>query len=181
MKKLQDPSFDWTIKLKEAEQEYSYQPKLTQKLDNHIGDFTGTTLLEIVLWKTNRYPTITESLLKDINDLRKNYSEEKAKSLLRKLLQKDLKGFDLPMASTVLRFACPDQLQIIDQRVYRFITPDKDHLKIPYNIEDKIDLYFSYITRLKSICLYYNIPFYKADRVLYQLDKTENKNISIKQ
>ena len=135
MTKLQDSSLDWTTKFKDAEQEYKFQKVLTEKLDNHRGDFTETTLLEIVLWKTNRYPTITQDILADINDLRKSYNEEKAKNLLRKLLQKSIKGFDLPMASTVLRFACPDQLQIIDQRVYRLITADKDSLKIPYNIE----------------------------------------------
>lgn len=177
MTKLQDSSMDWTTKFKDAEQEYKFQKELTEKLDNHTGDFSETTLLEIVLWKTNRYPTITQDILADINDLRKSYNEEKANSLLRELL--NLKGFDLPMASTVLRFACPDQLQIIDQRVYRLITPDKDSLKIPYNIEEKIDLYFDYIERLKIICQDYNLSFQKADRVLYQLDKKENKNIPL--
>ena len=179
MKKLHDTSYDWATKLKDADLQYKFQPKLTHALDNHTGDFTETTLLEIVLWKTNRYPTITPDLITDINELRKNYSEVKAKNLLRKLLQKETKGFDLPMASTVLRFACPEKLQIIDQRVYRFITPEKDSLKIPYNIEEKIDLYFNYINQLKTICQDYNIPFHKADRVLYQLDKTENKTIPL--
>jgi len=83
------------------------------------------------------------------------------------------------MASTVLRFAVPDQLQIIDQRVYRFIT-EEDCLKIPYNIDQKIKLYFNYIDQLKSICQQKNIPFFKADRVLYQLDKIHNKDIRLK-
>ena len=179
MKKIQGSSSDWITKLKAAEQEYKFQPKLTHDLDNHIGDFTDITILEIVLWKTNRYPTITKDLLADINDLRNNYSEDKAKKLLRKLLQKESKGFDLPMASTVLRFACPEELQIIDQRVYRFINPDKDSLKIPYNIEEKIVLYFKYVQDLKDICNNYDIPFQKEDRILYQLDKKENKNIPI--
>jgi thermostable 8-oxoguanine DNA glycosylase len=176
MKKLQDLS-DLTEAFVSADKEYRYQPHLTQKLDSHSGDFSETTLLEIALWKTNRYPTITQDLLSDINDLRKSFSEQKAKNLLRKLL--DLKGFDLPMASTVLRFAVPDQLQIIDQRVYRFIT-DKDCLKIPYNIDQKVALYFDYIERLKNICLQYDIPFSKADRILYQLDKIHNKDIRLK-
>ena len=176
MKKLQDLS-DLTEALNKADKEYNYQPQLTKKLDNHSGDFSEQTLLEIALWKTNRYPTISQDLLNDINDLRKNYSEEKAKKLLRKLLE--MKGFDLPMASTVLRFAVPDKLQIIDQRVYRFIT-DKDCLDIPYNVEKKIELYFDYIDQLQSICQQNNITFSKADRVLYQLDKIHNKHIRLK-
>lgn len=177
MKKLQDLS-DITEAFEKADKEYSYQPKLTKKLDSHSGDFSEQTLLEIALWKTNRYPTITQDLLDDINDLRKNYNDEKAKSLLRTLL--DLKGFDLPMASTVLRFAVPDKLQIIDQRVYRFITPNEDCLNIPYNKDQKVVLNFDYIERLKSICQEYNIPFSKADRILYQMDKTLNKDIRLK-
>ncbi len=100
-------------------------------------------------------------------------------NVLRKLLSKDMKGFDLPMASTVLRFAVPDQLQIIDQRVYRYIT-DNDCLDIPYNVEKKIELYFNYINELKTICQKHNIPFFKADRILYQLDKIYNKDIRLK-
>jgi thermostable 8-oxoguanine DNA glycosylase len=176
MKKLQN-LLDLTEAFITADKDYRYQPHLTQKLDSHKGDFSETTLLEIVLWKTNRYPTITQDLIDDINHLRESYSEQKARSLLRKLL--DLKGFDLPMASTVLRFAVPDQLQIIDQRVYRFIT-DRDRLKIPNNIDHKVDLYFDYVERLKNICNDYNIPFSKADRILYQLDKIHNKDIRLK-
>lgn len=165
--------------LEKARKDYKYQKKLTDKLDNHSGDFSEQTLLEIALWKTNRYPTITQDLLEDINDLRKNYSEEKASNLLRKLLQKEMKGFNLPMASTVLRFAVPNKLQIIDQRVYRFIT-NKDCLKIPNNIDEKIELYFNYIKQLKKICTDYNIPFLEADRLLYQLDKKLNKKFPLK-
>lgn len=176
MKKLNDLT-DLTEAFSKAETEYNYQPQLTKKLDSHSGDFSEQTVLEIALWKTNRYPTISQDLLDDINDLRKGYSEDKARELLRKLLE--LKGFDLPMASTVLRFAVPDQLQIIDQRVYCFIT-EEDCLKIPYNIEQKIELYFNYIDQLKSICQQKNIPFFKADRVLYQLDKIYNKDIRLK-
>ncbi|MBC7409139.1 MAG: hypothetical protein H7339_12185 [Arcicella sp.] len=176
MKKLEDLS-DLQKAFITADAEYKYQRQLTKKLDNHKGDFSEMTLLEIALWKTNRYPTITQGLLDDINDLRKCYTEEKARNLLRVLL--NLKGFDLPMASTVLRFAVPNELQIIDQRVYRFIT-ENDCLKIPYNIERKIDLYFEYIEQLKNICGQHNIPFFKADRGLYQLDKIHNKDIRLK-
>lgn len=150
---------------------------MTEKLNHHSGNFSEHTLLGTVLWKTNRYPTITQDLLDNINDLRKGYSDVKARNLLKKLLV--LRGFDLPMASTVLRFAVPEELQIIDQRVYRFITAN-DCLKIPYNTEKKIELYFKYLDQLKSICQEKNIPFFKAGRILYQLDKIHNKEIRLK-
>lgn len=162
----------------EAERDYKFQPELTKKLDNHYGDFTETTLLEIVLWKTNRYPTFTPELIDDINDLRRHCTVHGAKILLKKLLS--LKGFDLPMASTVLRFACPDQFQIIDQRVYRFISEDVDVFKKPHSDDKKVEVYFEYLDNLKDVCNKYNIPFRKADRILYQLDKTFNSEYPIK-
>jgi thermostable 8-oxoguanine DNA glycosylase len=178
MNKLNGPSTDWITELNEAENGYKFQEELTEKLDKHIGDFTKMTMLEIALWKTNRYPSITEELLADINQLRKNYNEEKAKNLLLNLLNQ--KGFDLPMASTVLRFALPKKFQIIDQRVYRLITDGEDQLKMPFNKEKKVELYFEYLKRLRAVCDSYNISFSKSDRILYQLDKKINKNFPIK-
>jgi thermostable 8-oxoguanine DNA glycosylase len=180
MRKIQDDSVDWQDLIAKAEKDYKFQPELTDKLDNHTGDFSEQTLLEIVLWKTNRYPVINDQLLADINDLRVDYSEEKAKALLRKILQKEMRGYGLPMASTVLCFALPGKFQIIDQRVYRFITQGENELKIPHDIEDQINLYFNYIERLKEECIAKNIPFDKADRVIYQLDKNSNSGIPIK-
>lgn len=178
MEKLKDFDVDLDLKKEIAERNYKYQKNLTDKLDKHIGDFSETTLLEIALWKTNRYPEISKELIESINDLRRNYTESKAKEVLRQLLSK--KGFDLPMASTVLRFALPEKFQIIDQRVYRFITSDKECLKIPYNVEQKISFYFNYINDLKTICKEKGIAFSKADRILYQMDKDENKKFPLK-
>jgi thermostable 8-oxoguanine DNA glycosylase len=178
MKKIYSNDIDLENLISKADKNYKFQLYLTQKLDNHRGDFTEMTLLEIVLWKTNRYPDITIEILDDINNLRQKFSTEKAKILLRKLLS--LKGFDLPMASTVLRFACPDHLQIIDQRVYRFITEGVDDFKKPYNDALKVEMYFSYIEKLKDVCIKYKIPFNKADRIIYQLDKELNADHPIK-
>jgi thermostable 8-oxoguanine DNA glycosylase len=176
MKKIFDKDILANLKeyLINAKAAYKYQEKLTPKLDKYNGDFTEMTLWEIVLWKVNRYPEITDEIITEINDLRKAYTEEKAATVLKNLL--DLKGFDLPMASTILRFACPKELQIIDQRVYRFIYPDKDKLKLPFNKENKVTLYFAYINQLKEICIDYNIDFSQSDRLLYQLDKIHNKD-----
>lgn len=177
LKKIDDIS-DIQNEIIEAEKKYNYQSDLTQKLDNLTDDFTDKTLLEIVLWKTNRYPKITTEVIILINDLRKNYSEQKARELLRKLLNKEMKGFDLPMASTVLRFAVPTEFQIIDQRVYRLIM-EQDTLKIPYNIDKKIELYFDYLSQLKKTCQQLKISFPLADRILYKIDKEHNKNYNL--
>jgi thermostable 8-oxoguanine DNA glycosylase len=82
------------------------------------------------------------------------------------------------MASTVLRFACPTELQIIDKRVYRLIMPENE-LRIPFNNERKVTLYFEYIEKLKEISRDCNIPFEKSDRIFYQLDKNLNSEIPI--
>lgn len=178
MNKIHDTSFNWTEEIKHEIESYKFQPTLTKKLDNQHEEFTEKTFLEIVLWKTNRYPEINQDLLRDVNDLRKLYTEEKARAILKTMLS--LRGFDLPMASTVLRFACPDHLQIIDQRVYRLITAGADSLKLPYNEEKKIAVYFAYIDELKLVCSKYGIPFNKSDRILYQLDKKLNRDFPIK-
>lgn len=167
----------WDGKLQQAKDSYSYQQDLTAKLDSHEGDFNEQTILEIVLWKTNRYPWVSPDVLRLVNDLRRNYEQEGAENALRGLLGSQ--GFDLPMASTVLRFACPKRFQIIDQRVYRLITPGEDKLRIPTNVEDKVILYFRYLNRLRDICAIYDIAFIEADRILYQLDKIENKGVAI--
>ena len=176
LRKIEDLTDNLIGSLAKAESEYKFQKELTKKLDSHKEDFTEMTLLEIVLWKTNRYPSVGTEIIEKINFLRKNYSEDGARSLLGELLT--LRGFDLPMASTVLRFACPNELQIIDQRVYRLILPGS--LKIPYNKEAKIKLYFEYLIRLREVCNKHQIPFEKSDRILYQLDKIKNKGVLIK-
>jgi hypothetical protein len=177
MKKITD-IINLEQKLIDAETEYNYQGALTYHLDNHTQDFTDRTILEIVLWKVNRYPDLNPDIINEINSLRKSYNEAAAKSLIRKIL--DLKGFDLPMASTVMRFALPKRFQIIDQRVYRIITPKEDLLKMPHNKDKKVEFYFDYLKRLKEICQQKGIVFSKADRVLYTLDKKENGDVAIR-
>jgi thermostable 8-oxoguanine DNA glycosylase len=178
MKKIHQLKDNLNELISKAERNYKFQPILTEKLDNITGNFTDKNILEIVLWKTNRYPEFDDTLIDEINELRNTYSTEKAKTLLKKLLK--LKGFDLPMASTVLRFVCPNDLQIIDQRVFRFISEETDVFKKPYNDDKKVEVYFQYIEKLKQICHTYNIPFSKSDRILYQLDKELNADHPIK-
>ncbi|PUB28155.1 hypothetical protein C8J95_10899 [Elizabethkingia sp. YR214] len=158
--------------------DFNYQEELTKKLDNKQDEFTYETFLEIILWKTNRYPKVNNDLIFKINKLRKEYDEALADDILIKLLE--AKGFDLPMASTLLRFINPDQFQIIDQRVYRLLYGEE--LKIPFSKSKKINLYKEYIVYLKSVCDNYKIPFSQSDRILYLLDKHPkvNKNQKIK-
>lgn len=152
--------------------EFKYQKGLTDKLDNKKGDFTYETMLEIVLWKTNRFPEIDEDLIVKINELRKGYDEYLSNHILTKLL--DSKGFDLPMASTFLRFIDSDYFQIIDQRVYRILYGE--NLKIPFSKAKKVELYKKYLIDLKEACITHNIPFSKSDRILYLLDKHPQVN-----
>lgn len=158
--------------------DFKYQKKLTEKLDGKKDDFTYETMLEIVLWKTNRFPEINDDLIIKVNELRKRYDESLSESILLKLL--DSKGFDLPMASTFLRFINPNYFQIIDQRVYRIINGED--LKIPFSKPKKIELYKKYLIDLKEICIANDIPFSKSDRILYLLDKHPkvNKEAKIK-
>jgi thermostable 8-oxoguanine DNA glycosylase len=177
MKKIYNIDGDLREHVRKAAENYKFQPILTKKLDSISGDFNEMTLLEIVLWKTNRYPEFTSVLIDDINSLRNHFSVDKAKSLLKDLLT--LRGFDLPMASTVLRFACPDHFQIIDQRVFRFINEETDVFKKPYNNDKKVEMYFDYLNKLRAVCNQYDIPFSKSDRILYQLDKDLNGDYPI--
>ena len=82
------------------------------------------------------------------------------------------------MASTILRFAVPEELQILDQRAYRVLTGDT--FKLPKLVDEKIRIYFEYIDLLKDKCLEFNITFNEADRILYELDKVVNgdKNLN---
>ena len=67
---------------------------------------------EIVLWKMNRRPQVTEELIDAIFSLKENktplqaLSDEKTAKVVEKLLQ--TKGMQLPMASTVLHFYYPE-------------------------------------------------------------------------
>jgi hypothetical protein len=161
---------------------YRYQPSLTKKLDGMVNaEFSIETLLEIVLWKTSRYPTLTAELLRQINsfnaiDSLRGRSLVQAKQTLRSLLE--VKGIQLPMASTILRFRNPRIFQIIDKRVYAIVCGDEPIYpnKPPNKITDgyltkSIDMYFAYLEKLRRIARRLTLDFKTIDRVLYQLHK----------
>lgn len=161
---------------------YDYNPELTKELDEKNEDFNQNTINIITLWKVNRYPYLTEDIIRALNKIRNDteYKQEHRDLLLRLL---DCKGLQLPMASTFLRFRNPRLFQIIDQRVYRLLTGTELSLPI-YNSEKNkkkiCEIYFEYLEALKTKCTELEIPFEKSDRILYNADRRINKDIKLK-
>lgn len=154
---------------------YNYQPNLTAKLDNleQIA-FDQTLLNEIILWKVNRYATISEDLLQGIDSLNKfkHGQHRKGEKVLSDLLK--VKGVDLAMASTILRFRNPDVYQIIDRHAYRAIYGAKYPLYPASPSYRKIELYFEYLDKLVQISKQKGLKFRTLDRLLYEFDKQLN-------
>ena len=137
---------------------------------------------EIVLWKMNRRPQVTEELidaifsLKEIKTPLQVLTDEKTGRVVEKLLQ--TKGMQLPMASTVLHFYYPEIFPIIDQRAYRELYA-MDYPKTMTKIPMLTELYLKYI----KDCWEYQqekcpeIAFSQIDKVLYQLDKEKGNKV----
>lgn len=154
---------------------YSYQPSLTDWLDN-LGDreFSQELINLIVLWKVNRYVESGMEILKQLNALRvlRQGQHRKAEQLLRSLLE--TRGIDLPMASTILRFRNPNVFQIIDRHAYRAIYGCKYPLYSSTPGRKKVSIYFDYLDELIKLCASKELAFETSDRLLYQFDKEEN-------
>ena len=172
----------YTLPLTEVqitELDYSFQDILTPILDKLEGDFNQDIINQIVLWKVNRYASIDTETLGKLNNLSKEDSEiniEFTRQILDKLL--NIKGIQLPMASSILRFKNPNIYQIIDQRVYRFIMGKE--IKEPYSITKKVEYYLDYLNKLKSVCEEFKIDFSQSDRIFYELDKKFNSKETLK-
>lgn len=160
--------------------DYNYQIELTDKLDNVKSDFNQEIINEIVLWKVNRYASISPEILCLINEI-KDIESTLDKDLTRKVLRGLLscKGIRLAMASTILRFKNPNIYQIIDQRVYRFITGNELKYSLT-DIDAQIEFYLNYLDILRESCVKYQIKYELADRIIYELDKKYNKDLKIK-
>mgnify|MGYP006438023943 FL=1 len=163
---------------------FNYQESLTDKLDNYNKKFDQSILNEIILWKVNRYAEFSEDTIKLINSIDPKQDElniELTNKVLESLLK--TKGVQIAMASTILRFKNPDVYQIIDQRVFRIIYPDKQLKLNSYpsdkNINKQIDVYIKYLSDLKDVCNQLQIPFNKSDRILYKADKRINKEVKL--
>ena len=167
------------IKIQLSEYNYEYQSELTKKLDSISGNFNQSIINEIILWKVNRYAKIEDDTLIYLNQIKKSDRIIDI-SLTSKILEKLLltKGIRLPIASSILRYKNSSIYQIIDQRVYRLINDCE--LKLPSSIKNQIDLYLTYLAKLREICKNKNIPFKDADRILYEIDKKVNKKIKLK-
>ena len=124
---------------------------------------------------TLKYFDKTLNLLNKIDKNANNLDINLTKEILSNLL--NTKGIKLPMASTILRFKNPFIYQIIDQRVYRYIYGEK--IKHSTKIETEIEKYLNYLNKLREVSEQMKIPFNEADRILYILDKEENKNIKL--
>lgn len=158
--------------------QYHFQPELTEKLDAlNAKDFDHQALLEIVLWKLNRFPRLEPSLLDELKGMGnfKPKAHREAEAVLRKLLASP--GIRLPMASTILRFLNPEVFQIIDDRAYRVLRPGEPlYPSKPANgasldryLTNSVDIYFKYLDAMHEI-VSERLPFNLADRILYQLD-----------
>ncbi len=160
--------------------DYKYQEELTKKLDNINSDFNQEIINEIVLWKVNRYTLISQETLNFLNEIKstdKILNEDLTWTILKSLLSNN--GIRLAMASTILRFKNPSIYQIIDQRVYRFITGKELQYRLT-DIEGQIKLYLKYLKHLKNCCLKYQIKYEDADRIIYEMDKKYNKGLKIR-
>jgi thermostable 8-oxoguanine DNA glycosylase len=156
-------------------QRYEYQPFLTGHLDNLDGIQIDQSLLnEIVLWKVNRYVALSQELFDHLNSLTTltNGQHRQGKNVLELLLK--VRGADLPMASTFLRFRNPEVFQIIDRHAYRAVYDQKYSLYQASPTKRKISVYFDYIDRLIELCAERNVEFQTIDRLLYEFDKRTN-------
>ena len=159
--------------------EYCYQPELTKRLDllRHKS-FSQETINEIVLWKVNRYVRIDNSALQELENLKKLKAGEHKDSIsvLPSLLE--IRGIDLPMASTILRFLNPMVFQIIDRHAYRAIYGQDYPLNSTSAPERKTRVYFDYLDQLIYLCQNKSLDFQTIDRLLYMFDKRTNGKLS---
>ncbi|OGP92236.1 MAG: hypothetical protein A2157_12995 [Deltaproteobacteria bacterium RBG_16_47_11] len=168
--------------LHEEDFKFDFNPDLTNELDNIKGDFDENIINKIALWKLNRFPRLTDDLIRRLNKIGNDEGhKEEHKKLLIDLL--GCRGVQLPMASTFLRFKNPKLFQIIDQHVYRLLTGDELSLPLSNSQSNKekiCQFYFRYLEDLEKKCKELEIPFEKADRILYKADKRINKDVKLK-
>lgn len=154
---------------------YKFQPELTKRLDNLENTSIDQSVInEIVLWKVNRYVRLDDYNIEQLKNVRslKAGEHKKGNEVLKALLS--VRGIDLPMASTILRFINPNVFQIIDRHAYRAVYGKKYPLYQATPAERKISLYFDYISDLIDLCKSKGLAFTTIDRLLYILDKEHN-------
>lgn len=154
---------------------YDYQPELTSHLDSlEDRPFDQAMVNEIVLWKVDRYAQLPADLLARLNDLQALQSGEhrQAEPTLRELL--GVRGVDISMASTLLRFRNPRVFQIIDRHAYRALYGEDCPLYAGMSEDRKVALYWEYLDAIWKLCTSKQLEFSLADRFLYTLDRQHN-------
>ena len=97
--------FEENFQFIQPDYEFEYQTDLTNKLDNTQSHFSQDVINQIVLWKVNRFALIDNDTLTQLNAIDPYATvldEINTRTLLKRLIQ--IKGIQLPMASTILRF-----------------------------------------------------------------------------
>ena len=181
---------------KESSCEYNY---LTDCTDSHINvtyeldqlkdkELDIVDLYKIALWKTERYIIVPDDVLAAINaikcfrtsDIKYAKWESETKKVLNLLLDKNkVRGANIAMASTFLRFSNPSAYQIIDERAYRSVYKKSN---FPKNGRKAVAIYIDYMRRLyetfkKTIKGVKIINFEDMDRYLYAKDIDEGNNL----
>ncbi|GAB4490334.1 MAG: hypothetical protein OHK006_23070 [Thermodesulfovibrionales bacterium] len=157
---------------------YKYQPELTIHLDNlDNASIDQAKINEIVLWKVNRYVTLGEDAIAQLKKLQTLRTGEYAKGREMLKLLLGIKGVDLPMASTILRFINPKVYQIIDRHAYRAVYDKNYPLYHSTPVEKKMAVYFDYLADLLNLCQKKGLIFATVDRLLYIFDKQQNGNL----
>lgn len=167
--------YEYSKELSPFLDDYNYQPNLTSQLDNIVEcKFDQALLNEIILWKLNRYVSLSETNFNKIDVLNNLNSGEhrKGREILESLL--NTHGIGLAMASTILRFRNPEVFQIIDRHAYRAIYGEKYPLYPASSNYRKIELYWEYLDKLVELSRTKNLNFKTLDRLLYEFDKQEN-------
>ncbi len=163
--------------LRDFLESYCYQPDLTKKLDDLSDDrFEQPTINEIVLWKVNRYAPLPEKILNGLDRIGhlKAREHRQAEDVLGALLNMEVKGVDLPIASTLLRFRNPNVFQIIDRHAYRAVYDKRYPLYPSTKDSKKGTVYFDYLDKLWDLCEERGLEFRTIDRLLYEFDKQKN-------
>lgn len=165
--------------------EYDYQIELTKELDISNQPIDQDWVNQVILWKVNRYAKMDEPILSLLQSVQS--AAQPDEKVIGALLS--VRGVQLAMASTLLRFCNPNVYQIIDQRVFRVIygagksihniTQDASGLKRGKGIQKATNQYLAYLGDLRAGCDRLGIKFCDADRLLYMADKRWNGKISL--
>lgn len=153
---------------------YDFTESLESKLSEKE-NITEADIHEVMLWKLSRFPNydgkpINGNIISIFNQLKTIKSitkknEECCKDKIKTLL--DVKGFQLPMVSTILFFINPEVFQIIDKRANRIVMGNSNEYSENFK-NNSVDYYLKYLEKLHEL---EEENFSKSGQIFYQLDK----------